>query len=288
MAPQLDTRDMPFSPTREQIAQIAELMHRRFGIELRGGKEVVFAKRLTRALRQPRTAGLNNFLARETEPWLLDQLADEVATHLTGFLREAEHFDLLRQRVLPRGKNHPIRLWSAAASTGEEAYTMAMLSAEELGDDAHQTVRILASDISLAVLTTGEIAAYRAAALTPLPEAWRRRYFLEGHREWEGWRRVRPELRSMVKFRRINLLEPDPGLPHFEAIFCRNVLIYFDTATRRRVMEFLMRKLAPGGLLILGHAEAGSPAPEPLELVCPSVWTLNPKRHVTSNRSRHQ
>lgn len=252
-------------PTRQEYNSLSELMRDRFGIELRRGTEAMIASRLNRALDSAECASIGEYLARLRSPITdveASALIGELTTNYTGFLREPEHFELLRQKVLSAAtSDQRLRLWSAACSSGEEAYSMAMCALEEMGQRAHRAVTILATDISAAMLDRGRRGIYQARALESLPPAWKQRYFLQGAGKWAGWCRLKPELRRMVSFRALNLARELPARPLFHAIFCRNVMIYFDPPTRYRLFEQLSRRLAAGGLVVVGHAEyAGLPA----------------------------
>ncbi len=263
-------------PTRWEYDNLSELLRTRFGIELRPGKEEVIASRLNRALDTAGCASIAEYLARLNSTISdveASGLIGELTTNYTGFLREHEHFDLLRQRVLAAagGEKH-LRLWSAACSSGEEAYSMAMCAVEQLGGRAFQAVSILATDMSAAMLERGRLGAYPGKALEGVPRTWRRKYFLQGTGEWSGWCRLKPEVRRMVTFRALNLAGELPAQPLFHSIFCRNVMIYFDAATRRRLFAQLLRRLAPGGMVVVGHAESAGMPSKGLVAAGPGAW----------------
>ena len=155
---------------------------------------------------------------------------------------------------LLRHSRHTPTIWCAAASTGEEPYSIAMTAADALGPGIRP--RILATDIDTGVLATARRGVYSLEAAAPVPPNQLRRYFLRGSGENAGRVRVRPELGAMIDFRQLNLLDPDWKLGGgFDAIFCRNVLIYFDKPTQRSLLERMARVLRPGGLLFIGHSE---------------------------------
>ena len=149
---------------------------------------------------------------------------------------------------------------------------MAMHAVEALGETAYRQVRIIATDISHAILEQARRGVYSAQRLAPLPEAWRRRYFLRGEGQWQGYFRVKPELSRMVEFRRLNLIEPLPLMGPFPAIFCRNVMIYFNPETRALVVNQMRTRLEPGGYLFVGHAESLNGLNVQLDYVQPSVY----------------
>ncbi|MCQ4159450.1 chemotaxis protein CheR [Roseomonas sp. GC11] len=189
-------------------------------------------------------------------------LIDAVTTNKTEFFREVEHFRILAGQVLPQllksappGRRATLRLWSVAASIGAEAYTMAMVMDNAAAQGRFDT-SILGTDISTRVLQTAALGIYPEEMAAPVPEAMRRRYLMRGQGRSTGLVRVVPELRAMVRYRRLNLM--DAHYPLEEAVdvaFCRNVLIYFDKPTQQAVLERVCTHLRPGGFLFLGHSE---------------------------------
>ena len=156
-----------------------------------------------------------------------------------------------------QGGPRRLRVWSAGCSSGEEAYSIAITILEALGTPLRWDLRLLATDLDTSVLTTACRGAYPAARLGALPHPQLARYFLRGRGAWREWVRVRPELQALIAFRFLNLNAPSwPLRQPFDAIFCRNVLIYFDPATQHRVCERLLQQLAPGGHLLLGASES--------------------------------
>jgi chemotaxis protein methyltransferase CheR len=237
------------------------------GIALGPHKRALLQARLGRRLR---TLGLATFadyhrLLIEHDPQgeELVRFINAVTTNKTHFYREAHHFAYLAKRWAPavvgrasRGGEHAVRIWSAGCSTGEEPYTIAMTVADALPHAGGWTVRILASDIDTEVLKRGAAGIYSIEAAGAIPPAALKRHFLRGTGTSTGLMRVRPALRSLVTFRRINLLEaPWPLGASFDVIFCRNVLIYFDRPTQQRVVERLATCLKDDGVLVLGHSE---------------------------------
>ncbi len=244
-----------FGWTRADFARVQALIHQRAGISLRDDKHAMVYARLSRRLRETGHASFDGYLR-----WLQRQGESEwqefinaLTINLTAFFRERHHFGalatLLRQR--PGG---PWKIWSAAASTGEEPYSIAMTVLQTLGPEARW--QLTASDIDTRVLETAAGGVYRASALKGLDGQQLRRFFLRGRGGNQGLARVRPELRECVTFLRVNLA--DDGWPFgeaFDVVFCRNVMIYFDARTQRRVLERIHRVLKPGGALFVGHAE---------------------------------
>src|SRR5690606_25438713 len=178
-----------------------------------------------------------------------------LTTNLTSFFREPYHFPVLAERLEQlAGRRERVRIWCAAASTGEEPYSIAMTAVETLGE--RPPVSILASDIDTRVLSVARAGIYPIGAIDALSPERCRRFMLRGKGAHDGFARIRPDLASLVDFRQINLVDPPDQLDGpFDAVFCRNVLIYFDAATKQQVLEFLHARMRPDGLLFVGHSE---------------------------------
>ncbi|MFO1223073.1 MAG: CheR family methyltransferase [Burkholderiaceae bacterium] len=248
-----------FAFSMRDFDRVRRLIQEHAGIHLHDGKQAMVYSRLSRRLRETGHRSFADYLA-----WL-QQARDAAAraewprfvngltTHLTSFFREAHHFDCLAQDLRER-EGRDLRIWCAAASTGEEAYSIAMVVDETLGTRA--TVEIVASDIDAEVLASAQRGIYDADA-RGLSAARLQRHFLRGKGRNEGRIRVRPALARRVQFRTLNLVDPQwpLGAP-FDIVFCRNVMIYFDGATRQAVLQRLHGVLAAGGLLYAGHAES--------------------------------
>jgi chemotaxis protein methyltransferase CheR len=244
------------------------LVRARTGIALTPQKRLLLQSRLAKRLR---ALGLATFTEYHEHLTLRDPHGEEmvhfvnaVTTNKTEFFREPHHFDYLREQWAPlkrrrtrRAGDRVLRFWSAACSTGEEAYSLAMTLLEALGEPGHGwDLRILASDIDTDVLAHAAAGTYGLEQVAPIAPALRARYLLRGRGASAGLARVRPVLRELTVFRRISLLdEPWPIRTRFDAIFCRNALIYFDRPTQARILERLVGFLKDDGLLILGHSE---------------------------------
>ena len=235
------------------------LIHARAGIALKESKRTLLAARLKRRLT---ALGLDSFASYRRYLETSDAGGTELATMLncmttnkTSFFREEAHFGVLAdhlKRVSHAGQS-VFRVWSAGCSTGEEPYSIAMTALQVPG---HCEVRILASDLDTEVLARAEQATYPVESLDEMEERLKHRFFLRGRGESEGSVRLKPEVRERVVFRHINLVAAAWPIPvQFDAIFCRNVIIYFDRATQRHLFERMAPYLAPGGLLFVGHAE---------------------------------
>jgi chemotaxis protein methyltransferase CheR len=242
-----------------EFAFFRDLVHTRSGIALKESKRSLVAARLGRRLR---ALGLSSFAEYRRFLEISDPSGSELAlmincmtTNKTSFFREGKHFAILKDSILAaaRAGQKTYRIWSAACSTGEEPYSIAMTA---LGVAGAVEVCILASDLDTEVLASAEQAVYPMESLEEMDDQARRRYFLRGRDEREGWVLVKPAVRQLVTFRHINLIEePWPLQTRFDAIFCRNVIIYFDRQTQARLFGRLAQYLATGGLLFVGHAE---------------------------------
>jgi chemotaxis protein methyltransferase CheR len=202
----------------------------------------------------------------------LGRMIDLLTTNHTAFWREPDHFGLLTGHALPErmAKGGTVRIWSAACASGEEPYSILMAVAEAgLGMGR---VELSAADISSRALHAAREGIYEAEKVESLPVEWRRRYFQAGVGERAGWVRVRKCLREAVHFERRNLLEPFAGLGLFFAIFCRNVMIYFDKEVQEDLVNAFAESLEPGGWLFIGHSEGLAGIRHPLRPVAPAAY----------------
>jgi chemotaxis protein methyltransferase CheR len=248
-----------FSFDAGDFERVRVLIYERAGISLHAGKQAMVYSRLSRRLRETGHRSFASYLtaleqggsgpAAERE-W--QEFVNCLTTNLTSFFREEHHFVALLDELKARA-GRPLRIWCSAASTGEEPYTIAMIVAEALGIDA--PVRIIASDIDTKVLDTAARAVYPADARGLSPERLRR-HCLRGTGANAGKMRIKPELARMVEFRVLNLMGANWSLGEpFDIVFCRNVMIYFDAPTQRRVLAQIHTVMRPGGLLFVGHSE---------------------------------
>ncbi len=251
--------DREFEFTPRDFERIRGLIYEHAGIALNASKSDMVYSRIARRLR---ATGLTSF-----EDYLdyLDQQPDEwqpftnsLTTNLTSFFREAHHFPVLAEQMklaASQGR-HPIRLWSSACSTGEEPYSMAMTVIDALGTWT-PPVQILATDLDTHVLHQAATGIYPLERVQKLPERELKRFFQRGKGAQEGMARVRPEVRVLVSFQPLNLLnEHWPIKGEFDAIFCRNVMIYFDKPTQYKILARLHPLLRADGRLFVGHSES--------------------------------
>jgi chemotaxis protein methyltransferase CheR len=266
-----------FSFTEKDFEKIRQLIFSHAGIALGASKQNMVYNRLARRLRATRTANFRDYLAllqnKSGTEW--EAFVNSLTTNLTSFFREAHHFPLLGEHVL-RHRHRPVSLWCSAASTGEEPYSMAMAAVEAVGSFTKQ-ISIVATDVDTYVLAKGEAGIYPLERVKTLPAETVRRFFIQGTGELQGYVQVRPELRAMVKFRQLNLLDNNwPLRGPLDAIFCRNVMIYFDRETQLKILQKFAPLLQPDGLLFAGHSESFHNAGHLFRLRSRTVYELIP------------
>jgi len=255
--------DSGFTISDKEFRYLRDIIYAHTGISLSDHKRALVCARLARRLHHWNLSNYSEYyeLITEKDPQgrELTEMINAITTNKTDFFREQHHFQFLSDHVFPAiraSHNRRVRIWSAAASTGEEPYSLAMTVCESLALTEYD-VKILASDIDTNVLQRAVRGVYPLAAVMRLPETLRERYFLKGIGASDGSARVKPLLQSFIRFRRLNLIDESwPMQGPFDVIFCRNVLIYFDKDTQRRLLLRFAQMLRPGGYLMLGHAEA--------------------------------
>jgi chemotaxis protein methyltransferase CheR len=250
--------DAEFAFGKSDFDRVRELIYQRAGISLHEGKQAMVYSRLSRRLRETNHRTFTSYLqwleqhvgAGGEAEW--QEFVNCLTTNLTSFFRESHHFDALATDLKARA-GKPLRIWCNAASTGEEPYTIAITVHETLGAGAN--VKIVATDIDTKVLDTARRGVYDATTRGLSPELLKR-HFLRGTGANAGRLRVKPELAKAIEFRPFNLMSGawQFGEP-FDLVFCRNVMIYFDAATQRRVLERMHAVMRPGALLYVGHSE---------------------------------
>ena len=265
--------------SQADFERVRSMIHRHAGIALNPSKRTMVYSRLSRRLRVLGKADFAGYLdelersGSDQPEW--QEFVNALTTNLTSFFREAHHFPVLEQHLRQRAAQAPLNIWCCAASTGEEPYTLAMTARDAFDGASAPAVSILATDIDTAVLERARQGVYPIDAVAKLDAALLRRHFLRGSGGSAGLVRVRPELVSMISFRQLNLLEARwPMDTRFDAIFCRNVMIYFDKPTQTRVLQRLARHLKPDGLLFAGHSENFTHARDLFELQGKTVYRL--------------
>ena len=260
--------------TDQEFNLFQQLIYQLAGISLSDSKKVLLVGRLQKRLRHYQLENFNQYyrlLSSDEHPGELQVMVDLLTTNETYFFREPKHFDFLRQHILRgwRGER-PFRVWSAASSSGEEAYTIAMVLADTLASKAWE---IVGSDISTQVLDKARQGHYPMTRIDGIPRPFLSKFCRKGVRSQEGTFLINAELRARVNFLQVNLTQPvtaDVGL--FDVIFLRNVMIYFDNDTKRRVVSHLLPHLRPGGHFIIGHSETLNGIVTSLNQVSPTIY----------------
>jgi chemotaxis protein methyltransferase CheR len=258
------------------LLRVQQLAADRLGMENRPGKELLLNVRTGRHMRE---LGISNpadyvrLLESDRTGGRMQELMDILTTNHTAFWREPGHFEWLRERLAQPSKTSARQtIWCAASSSGEEPYTLAMVAREAMGPGAADKVRILATDVSTRMLDTARAGVYSRQRIQTLPEVWRQHYFEAGANGPDGPCRVKAEIRRMVHFRWLNLVDPFPAMGPFPFIFCRNVMIYFSRETRIRILQKLLERLTPDGHLLVGYAEGLGGLEPAFDYVRPAVY----------------
>jgi chemotaxis protein methyltransferase CheR len=264
---------MEIGITDQEFALFQRLIYKIAGISLSDAKKVLLVGRLAKRLRQHELATFTAYyrmLASGDYPEEVQIMVDLLTTNETYFFREPQHFQFLRDEIV--GKRHGpgmFRVWSAASSSGEEAYSIAMTLAEALDTPWE----IVGSDISTQVLERANTGHYSLARTEGIPPGYMRKYCLKGVRSHAGSFLIAPELRQKIRFYQINLMHPvDADIGEFDVIFLRNVMIYFDPETKTRVVHNLLPRLKTGGHLIIGHSETLNGITERVVSVRPTIY----------------
>jgi chemotaxis protein methyltransferase CheR len=266
----------------KDYARLCDLIYAEAGIHLGTEKKLMLEARLKRRIKALVLAGYSQYcdyvFGHQGLKDELLHLIDVVTTNKTDFYREPRHFDFLTAKALPdlSSRNRPGRpllVWSAGCSTGEEPYTLAIVLNEYAETHPGFRFKILATDISTTVLAKADRGVFTIDVVAPVPEVLKRKYFLRSRDPGSSQVRVAPELRRMVEFRRLNFMDADYGLlEKADAIFCRNVIIYFDRPTQERILGRLAGNLALGGYMFVGHSETLHDMNLPLAPVAPALY----------------
>jgi chemotaxis protein methyltransferase CheR len=265
----------------KDYARLCALIYAEAGINLGAERKTMLEVRIKRRLKILNLHSYSEYcdylfghagLKNEISP-----LIDVVTTNKTDFFREPGHFDFLAEKALPelaeRNAGRQFLIWSAGCSTGEEPYTMAIVLSEYAQAHPGFRFRILATDISSIVLAKAELGVYSNEVVSPVQPVLRRKYFMRSRKPGSEQVRVVPELRRTIEFRRLNFMDADYGLAEkADAIFCRNVIIYFDRPTQQRILLKLANCLLPGGYLFVGHAETLHDMNLPITPVAPALY----------------
>jgi chemotaxis protein methyltransferase CheR len=262
-------------------ARLRELIYAEAGINLGTERKTMLESRIKRRLKILNFRSYGEYcdylFGHEGLKNEITHLIDVVTTNKTDFFREAGHFDFLVEKALPelteRNSGQQFAIWSAGCSTGEEPYTMAIVLSEYALAHPGFRFRVLASDISTTVLVKAEQGVYTNDIVAPVQPVLRHKYFMRSREPGSERVRVVPELRRCIEFRRLNFMDDDYGVAEkVDAIFCRNVIIYFDRLTQERILRKLAHCLLPGGYFFVGHAETLHDMNLPLEPVAPALY----------------
>lgn len=265
-----------FPFTSEDFNHIKSLIYRVAGISLAPSKKDLVYSRLARRLRARRIDSFSAYiqLLETGDLQEREEFVNALTTNLTSFFREAHHFPILSKHLATLPKTNPISIWTCAASTGEEPYSIAMTAVEQFRS-FNAPVKILATDIDTNVLEKARRGVYPLDQLKKLSPDQLKRFFLKGEGNNAGFARVKPELQKMITFRRFNLLDEQWGLREkFDAIFCRNVMIYFDRETQHAILNKMAPCLQPDGLFFAGHSESFHHAANLFKISGKTVYTL--------------
>ncbi|HZV63758.1 MAG TPA: protein-glutamate O-methyltransferase CheR [Telluria sp.] len=259
--------------TDQEFSQFQRFIYEAAGISMSNGKKALVSGRLAKRLAHFQVDSYGAYfklLANGGEPGECQMAIDLLTTNETYFFREAKHFDLLRELALAAKANgRPLRVWSAACSTGEEVYSIAMVLADVLEDRPWE---VLGTDISTRVLERARRGHYPMERATQLPQPYLKRFCLKGQGAEAGTLLVERKLRARVQFEQANLIQPLPQLGMFDLIFLRNVMIYFSGDTKREVVARVLGQLKPGGHFCIGHSETLNDISGAVTPLAPSIY----------------
>ena len=274
--PPHDSAAREFSFSTADFERVRKLIYQHAGISLSPVKQDMVYSRLARRLRATGKSSFADYLdALEKsggDEW--ERFVNSLTTNLTSFFREPHHFPIFAEHLRKLGTRRPIRVWCSAASTGEEPYSIAITVAETFGSNASH-VSIMASDLDTNVLATAQKGVYPIERVDKLSPERLRKFFLRGTGAQEGYVSVRPELKNMIQFQRINLLDQSYAVKGpLDVIFCRNVMIYFDKPTQYKILSRFAPLMQPDGLMFAGHSESFLHAADLFKSQGKTVYTL--------------
>lgn len=263
------------------FGKLSSFIYTNYGIKLPITKKVMLEARLRPRLRENNIESYREYcqfiLSGKCGEAEIINMIDLVSTNKTDFYRESAHFDFMKQVILPEyyenNSEKPLKVWSSASSSGEEAYTIAMVISEFMEGKRSFDYQILGTDISTRILEKASLAIYPLDRVDVVPLAQKKKYLLKGKDPEKPMVRIIPEIRSKTRFQRLNLMDEHYDVPKdFDIIFCRNVLIYFDRETQEKVINKLCNQLKPGGYFFLGHSESISGYNVPLKQIKPTMF----------------
>jgi chemotaxis protein methyltransferase CheR len=267
--------------TETDFIKISRLVYDQCGINLHDGKKELIKARLGKRIRAGNFASFRDYydyVLQDQSGDEMIQLLDSISTNFTHFFRENQHFEYLKHDFLPSRKarvgngSKKLRIWSAGCSTGEEPYTIAITILESLSAASGLDMKILATDLSTKVLATAQAGVYLREKVQSLPQELIRKYFLRGENRWQNYVKIKPQVKSLVTFQRLNFMNSFSFNEPFDCIFCRNVMIYFDKETRTHLVNRFYEQLDKGGIFFIGHSESLSGMDHPFQYVKPAIY----------------
>lgn len=269
--------------TEADFQRVCKLIYDYAGISLKSSKRDMVYSRLAKRVRATKMDNFHDYLTlvegNHGEEW--EAFVNALTTNLTSFFREPHHFPLLAEHAQKHAERRPFSIWCSAASTGEEPYSIAMTMADTFGSFT-PPVSIVASDVDTNVLAKAEAGVYPMERIEKLAPDLVKRFFLKGTGAQAGLVKVRPELRAMITFRQVNLLDNDWSIPKsLDVIFCRNVMIYFDKKTQLEILQRFAPLLQPDGLLFAGHSESFHHAAHIFQMRGKTVYELTKSKLAT-------
>lgn len=277
-------REREFHFTDKDFDCLRKLVGARTGIVLSNAKKDMVYSRLARRVRQLGLDSFSSYCSLVQDDSANSQemvnLTNAITTNLTSFFRESHHFDYLGATIIPElrgrnGANKRIRIWSAGCSTGEEPYSIAITLRDGMRDIDSWDVRLLATDLDTNVLETASKGVYKDERIEGLDGSIRKRWFLKGRDGLDGMVRAREQLRNLITFKQLNLMGDWPLKGPLDVVFCRNVVIYFDLETQKRLIDRFANLLAPGGYLIMGHSENLHKVTRRFKLIGKTIYQLD-------------
>ncbi len=283
-----------------EFSRYRKLIYGKAGICLSPTKKAFLEARLTRRVRE---LGMDSFHAyyqyvtQDQNGNELAQLLDRISTNETHFFREPRQFEFLEQQIFPDWKAEGdsglrprrIRVWSAGCSTGEEPYSLAMILLDHFPPGSGWEIEIIATDLSSRALKSARKAIWSIVKAKEIPQSYLRRFMLKGTGSQQAYMKAGAEIQAIICFQQLNLNDDHYAVPEpFDLIFCRNVLIYFDAASRTRVVYRLVNHLAPGGFLLVGHAESLNGVSDRIRHVRPTIYVQGSAKSFAANRAPGQ
>ncbi len=267
--------------TQQEYELVRQLVYERAGINLGDNRQHLVQARIAKIIRKEKFSDFQDyfkFLKSDKSGREISHLIDAISTNTTYFFREADHFDFLKQTLLEKleeskGSLLTVRIWSAASSSGEEPYTIAMIVHKLMKQFPQLSLKMLATDISQEILEKAKSGIYPRERLKNVPEEYIREYFRKISSCKDVMFEISPEIKKLVTFANFNLMMPRyPFKYGFDYVFCRNVMIYFDRNTQENVVNKIAQHIRPGGYLIVGHSESLNGLKHPLKYIKPTIY----------------